>query len=134
MGHRFWAILCHERRLTAQATVLRILSEEGLNLSPRCQAERRQLAQAGKVAFTELLTVPNRAWRLDFTEIETGTWRIAACRAAGRIASWVAHLPDREPARGDRCGRARDRRGRELSGLHAAGVEAESRTGEFVGQ
>ena len=83
-GHRkIWAMVRHEGRLVSQSTVLRIPREEGLILSPRYQAERRQLAAARKAAFADPPTAPNHVWQLDFTEVETtrgGTWRIAACR------------------------------------------------------
>ena len=83
-GHRkVWAMVRHEGRLVSQLTVLRILREEGLILTPAYQAERRQLAEIRKTAFADPPTAPNHVWQLDFTEIETtsgGTWRIAACR------------------------------------------------------
>lgn len=83
-GHRkIWAMVRHDGCLVSQSTVLRILREEGLILSPRYQAERRRLAEARKAAFADPPTGPNHVWQLDFTEVETtrgGTWRIAACR------------------------------------------------------
>lgn len=67
----------------SQATVLRLLRDEGLLLPAAYQAERRQLAQRRKAAFAVEPTGPNEVWQLDFSEFETttgGTWRIAGCR------------------------------------------------------
>ncbi|MGV9638571.1 transposase [Nocardia rhamnosiphila] len=67
----------------SQATVLRLLRDEGLLLPAAYQRERRQLAQRRRAAFAVEPTGPNQVWQLDFSEFETttgGTWRIAGCR------------------------------------------------------
>lgn len=73
----------HEGHQVSEATVLRLLREEGLILPAAYQRERRQLAAARKAAFTNEPTGPNQVWQLDFSEFETttgGTWRLAGCR------------------------------------------------------
>jgi len=83
-GHRkVWAMVRHDRHVVSQATVLRLLRDEGLLLPAAYQRERRQLAQRRKAAFATDPTGPNQVWQLDFSEFETtsgGTWRLAGCR------------------------------------------------------
>lgn len=83
-GHRkIWALVRHDGHVVSEATVLRILRDEGLILPDHYQRERRQLAARRKAAFAEEPTGPNQVWQLDFSEFETtsgGTWRIAGCR------------------------------------------------------
>ncbi|MFF0547311.1 transposase [Nocardia thailandica] len=83
-GHRkVWAMCRYEGFRVSQATVLRLLRDEGLLLPAAYQRERRQLAQRRKAAFAVEPTGPNQVWQLDFSEFETttgGTWRIAGCR------------------------------------------------------
>jgi len=83
-GHRkVWAMVRHDGHQASEATVLRLLREEGLILPAAYQRERRQLAAARKAAFTNEPTGPNQVWQLDFSEFETaagGTWRLAGCR------------------------------------------------------
>ncbi len=83
-GHRkVWAMCRHDGHLVSQATVLRLLRDDGLILEASYQRERRQLAARRKAAFATEPTGPNQVWQLDFTEFETttgGTWRIAGCR------------------------------------------------------
>src|SRR5660398_324036 len=67
----------------SQATVLRLLRDEGLILEANYQRERRELAANRRAAFATAPTGPNQVWQLDFSEFETtsgGTWRIAGCR------------------------------------------------------
>lgn len=67
----------------SQATVLRLLRDEGLILPAAYQRERRQLAARRKAVFATEPSGPNQVWQLDFSEFETstgGTWRIAGCR------------------------------------------------------
>lgn len=103
-GHRkIWAMVRHDGHIVSQATVLRLLREEGLILPAAYQRERRKLAERRKTAFAQDPSGPNQVWQLDFTEFETttgGTWRIAG-----------APLGDGEPARRDRRPRARPGRG-----------------------
>jgi transposase InsO family protein len=81
-------MLCHEGvrhdgHVVSQATVLRLLHDEGLLLEANYQRERRQLAARRKAAFATEPTGPNQVWQVDFTEFETstgGTWRLAGCR------------------------------------------------------
>ena len=73
----------HEGVAVSQASVLRLLRDEGLLLEANYQRERRQLAARRKAAFAIEPTAPNQVWQLDFTEFETaagGTWRLAGCR------------------------------------------------------
>lgn len=83
-GHRkVWAMTRHEGHRVSQATVLRLLRDEGLILEANYQRERRKLAERRKAAFAKEPTGPNQVWQLDFSEYETttgGIWRIAACR------------------------------------------------------
>ena len=82
-GHRkVWAMVRHDGHVVSEASVLRLLRDEGLILPGEYHRERRTLANgAGRVRRR-----PDRAepvWQLDFTEFETtsgGTWRIAGCR------------------------------------------------------
>ncbi|WP_455566373.1 transposase [Nocardia fusca] len=83
-GHRkVWAMVRYDGHRVSQATVLRLLRDEGLILPATYQRERRQLAQRRKAAFADEPTGPNKLWQSDFSEFETttgGTWRIAGCR------------------------------------------------------
>lgn len=83
-GHRkVWAMARHDGYAVSQATVLRLLRDEGLILPAAYQRERRRLAERRKAAFAQDPTGPNQVWQLDFTEFETtagGTWRLAGCR------------------------------------------------------
>jgi putative transposase len=84
LGHRtVWAMCRHDGHRVSQATVLRLLRDEGLLLEATYQRERRQLAARRKAAFATEPTGPNQVWQLDFSEFETtagGTWRLAGCR------------------------------------------------------
>ncbi len=83
-GHRkVWAMCRHDGHRVSQATVLRLLRDEGLLLEANYQRERRQLAARRKAAFATEPIGPNQVWQLDFSEFETtagGTWRLAGCR------------------------------------------------------
>lgn len=83
-GHRkVWAMCRHDGHAVSQASVLRLLRDEGLILEANYQRERRQLAARRKAAFATEPTGPNQVWQLDFSEFETtsgGTWRLAGCR------------------------------------------------------
>lgn len=83
-GHRkIWAMVRHDGHVVSEATVLRLLRDEGLILPAEYQKERRKLAERRKAAFAKEPTGPNQVWQLDFSEFETtagGTWRIAGCR------------------------------------------------------
>lgn len=83
-GHRkVWAMVRHDGHVVSEATVLRLLRDEGLIRPAEYQRERRQLAQRRKAAFANEPTRPNQVGQLDFSEFETtsgGTWRIAGCR------------------------------------------------------
>lgn len=73
----------HDGHRVSQATVLRLLRDEGLILPAGYQRERRKLAGRRRAAFAKDATGPNRVWQLGFSEYETttgGTWRIASCR------------------------------------------------------
>ncbi|MFF3257543.1 transposase [Actinacidiphila glaucinigra] len=83
-GHRkVWAMCRWDGHHVSQATVLRLLRDEGLLLEANYQRERRQLAARRKAAFATEPIGPNQVWQLDFSEFETaagGTWRLAGCR------------------------------------------------------
>nr|WP_254668967.1 IS3 family transposase [Brevibacterium sp. CS2] len=83
-GHRkIWAMVRHDGHVVSEATVLRILRDEGLILPAQYQRERRKPAERRKAAFATEPTGPNQVWQLDFSEFETttgGTWRLAGCR------------------------------------------------------
>lgn len=83
-GHRkIWAMVRHDGHVVSEATVLRVLRDEGLILPDNYQRERRRLAERRKAAFASDPSGPNQIWQLDFSEFETttgGTWRIAGCR------------------------------------------------------
>ena len=83
-GHRkIWAMVRHDAHVVSEATVLRLLRDDGLILPAQYQRERRQLAERRKAAFAVDPTGPNQVWQLDFSEFETtsgGTWRLAGCR------------------------------------------------------
>ena len=95
-GHRkVWAMTRHDGHPVSQATVLRLLRDEGLILPAQYQRERRQLAQRRKAAFAKEPTGPNQVWQLDFSEYETttgGVWRIAACRDYWSKYEFDAHV------------------------------------------
>ncbi len=83
MGSKVWAMCRHEGHRVCQASVLRLLRDEGLILEANYQREPRQLAARRKAAFATEPTGPNQVWQLDFSEFETttgGTWRLAGCR------------------------------------------------------
>jgi len=83
-GHRkVWAMVRYDGHRVSQATVLRLLRDEGLLLEANYQRERRELAANRRAAFATAPTGPNQVWQLDNSEFETtsgGTWRIAGCR------------------------------------------------------
>lgn len=83
-GHRkVWAMVRHDGHVVSEATILRLLRDEGLLLPASYQRERRKLAERRKAAFAADPTGPNQVWQLDFSEFETtagGTWRLAGCR------------------------------------------------------
>jgi putative transposase len=83
-GHRkIWAMVRHDGHVVSEATILRLLRDEGLILPGHYQRERRKLAERRKAAFAAGPAGPNQVWQLDFSEFETttgGTWRLAGCR------------------------------------------------------
>jgi len=83
-GHRkIWAMVRHDGQVVSEATILRLLPDEGLILPAHDQRERRKLAERRTAAFATEPTGPNQVWQLDFSEFETttgGTWRLAGCR------------------------------------------------------
>ena len=85
----------HDGHRVSQATVLRLLRDEGLILPAKYQKERRNLAERRKAAFAKEPTGPNQVWQLDFSEYETiggGTWRIASCRDYWSKYEFDAHV------------------------------------------
>ena len=111
-GHRkVWAMVRHDRHVVSQATVLRLLRDEGLLLPAAYQRERRQLAQRRKAAFATDPTGPNQVWQLDFLRVrDHQRWHLAPGRMPGLLVEVRAPLPpvpDGEQARRRRCRRAR---------------------------
>lgn len=83
-GHpEIGATVHHEDHVVSEATVLRLLRDEGLILPAHYQRERRKLAERRKPAIAQEPTGPNQVWQLDISEFGTtagGTSRIAGCR------------------------------------------------------
>ncbi|MGH3430166.1 MAG: IS3 family transposase, partial [Mycobacteriales bacterium] len=66
-GHRkIWAMVRHGGYVVSEATILRLLRDEGLILPAEYQRERRKLAERRKAAFAQEPTGPNQVWQLDF--------------------------------------------------------------------
>jgi transposase InsO family protein len=59
----------HDGHRVSQATVLRLLRDEGLQLEADYQRERRALAARRKAAFAAEPTGPNQVWQLDFSPV-----------------------------------------------------------------
>ncbi|HPZ51119.1 MAG TPA: IS3 family transposase, partial [Propionibacteriaceae bacterium] len=73
-GHRkIWAMVRHDGHVVSEATVLRLLRDEGLILPAHYQRERRKLAERRKAAFANDPTGPNQVWQLDFSAFATTT-------------------------------------------------------------
>ena len=114
-GHRkIWALTRHDGHKVSQATVLRLLRDDGLILPSEYQKQRRELAKDRKAAFAKNPTGPNQVWQLDFSEFETtqgGTWRIAGCRDWYSKVEHPFHVsPTANQHDGDRRDRTRPRR------------------------
>lgn len=63
-GHRkVWAMVRHDGHEVSQASVLRLLRDEGLVLPAAYQRERRKLAERRKAAFAIEPTGPNQVWQ-----------------------------------------------------------------------
>ena len=107
-GHRkIWAMTRHDGHKVSQATVLRLLRDDGLILPSEYQKQRRELAKDRKAAFAKNPTGPNQVWQLDFSEFETttgGTWRIAGCR------DWYSRSSTRSTCRRPRTSMTRSLR------------------------
>src|SRR5450830_747443 len=73
----------HDGHAVSQATILRLLREEGLLLEANYQRERRQLAARRRAAFATEPTGPipaSGSWTTpEFETTSGGTWRIAGC-------------------------------------------------------
>lgn len=67
----------------SQASVLRLLRDEGLLVEANYQANVASSRPGARPAFAVEPTGANQVWQPDFTEFETtagGTWRLAGCR------------------------------------------------------
>ena len=74
-GHRkVWAMVRYDGHRVSQATVLRLLRDEGLLLEANYQRERRELAAGRKAAFAAPPTGPNQVWQLDFSRVRDHQW------------------------------------------------------------
>src|SRR3712207_2509515 len=77
-----WAMCRHDGHRVSQATVLRLLREEGLLLEATYQRERRALAARRKAAFAAEPTGPSQVWNNT-----CALWHTLACdcsRCSGR--------------------------------------------------
>jgi hypothetical protein len=84
----------HDRHVVSQATVLRLLRDEGLILPASYQREHRQLAQRRKAAFAKDPTGANQVWQLDFSPVRDNGWRyLAAGRVSGLLVEVRASVP-----------------------------------------
>jgi putative transposase len=110
----------HDRHRVSQATVLRLLRDEGLLLEVTCQRERRQLAARRKAAFATEPTGPNQVWQLDFSPVRDHRRRhVAAGRLPGllvKVRAGLACGTDGQLPRRHRRGRAGAHRGGRLAG------------------
>jgi len=85
----------HDGHRVSQATVLRLLRDEGLILPVHYRRERRQLAERRKAEFAKKPTGANQVWKFDFFDYETttgGMWRIASCRDYWSKYEFDAHV------------------------------------------
>ena len=55
----------HHGHVVSEATILRLLWDEGLILPAAYQRERRTLAERMKAAFAKEPTGPNQVWQLE---------------------------------------------------------------------
>jgi len=117
-GHRkVWAMVRHDGHAVSQATILRLLRDEGLLLEANYQRERRELAANRKAAFATEPTGPipaSGSWTTpEFETTSGGTRRIAGCRDYWSKYTRRFHISPTANTR-DACqrGRARPERGR----------------------
>ncbi|MDI9627841.1 MAG: hypothetical protein QM286_04755 [Acidobacteriota bacterium] len=86
----------------SQATVLRLLRDEGLILASGYQKQRREFAKDRKAAFARNPTGPNQVRQLDFSQYRDHDQRdVADRRVPGRVLEGrapVPRVPNREPA------------------------------------
>jgi hypothetical protein len=69
-GHRkVWAMCRYDGHRVSQASVLRLMRDEGLLVEANYQRERRQLAARRKAAFAADPTGPDQVWQLDFLRV-----------------------------------------------------------------
>jgi hypothetical protein len=110
----------HDGHRVSQATVLRLLRDEGLLLEVTYQRERRQLAARRKAAFATEPTGPNQVWQLDFSPVRDHRRRhVAAGRLPGllvKVRAGLACGTDGQLPRRQRRGRAGAHRGGRLTG------------------
>lgn len=80
-GHRkIWALTRHDGHKVSQATVLRLLRDEGLLLASQYQKQRRELAADRRAAFAKMPDGPNQVWQLDFLRVRDHHGRHVADR------------------------------------------------------
>ena len=79
----------HDGHGVSQATVLRLLRDEGLTCPPSTSANAASSPQRRKAAFAVEPSGPNQVWQLDFSEFETTTRRdLAARRLPGLLGKY----------------------------------------------
>lgn len=102
-GHRkIWAMTRHDGHKVSQATVLRLLRDDGLILPSEYTKQRRELAKDRKAVFAKPPTGPNRVWQLDLARVRDHLgWDLADRGVPGlvlKIRAPLAYLADCEPA------------------------------------
>ena len=102
-GHRkIWAMTRHDGHKVSQATVLRLLRDDGLILPSEYTKQRRELAKDRKAVFAKPPTGPNRVWQLDLARVRDHLgWDLADRGVPGlvlKIRASLAYLADCEPA------------------------------------
>ncbi|MFZ1287299.1 MAG: IS3 family transposase [Candidatus Phosphoribacter sp.] len=111
-GHRkIWAIVRHDGHVVSEATILRLLREEGLILTAHYQRERRTLAERRKAAFADRADRPEPGLAAGLLRVRDHHRRdVATGGVSGLLVQVRAPVPrvtDREPTRRDRRHRAR---------------------------
>ncbi|WP_259559629.1 IS3 family transposase [Brachybacterium sillae] len=106
-GHRkIWAMVRHDGHVVSEATVLRILRDEGLILPAQYQRERRKLAERRKAGVRHRALRPEPSLAAGLQRVRDHHRRdLAAGRVPGLLVQVRAPLPrfaHREPARRDR--------------------------------
>jgi len=98
-GHRkIWAMVRHDEHVVSQATILRLLRDEGLILPAHYQRERRKLAERRKAASPTTRPVRTRSgsWTSPSSRpppAAPGGWRGAGTTGPSTSTRSTSHLP-----------------------------------------